>query len=386
MMRHARIIRESDDHGRRAVLRLVREKSECEFQASSGVAELPLLNSALIRTMLNDLTEMVAVVAENGTILAANQAWMETIACGHESNLSPNDNFISHFSVMAAAGDKAAFAMLRGLADIHSGRRSRFLHTYGGQGRFKGRTFAMNVIAHRAEGKFLLLVTGLETPADSRGRRDYRALLVRYHEAQEQERRRIARELHDSTSQLLVGLQLALIELKTSRASADTRAAIDRCDETVTLLQREIRTLSFIHHPPALESGPVLEGLESMVKGFSQRTGLGVELFVGKIGNIPPATGAVLYRVAQEALANIFRHAQASKVSCYLTQGNGLVHLMINDDGIGFEFRDTDHAAPIGVGLASMQERVGEANGHLEIKRVRQGTSLFVSLPLDGSR
>ena len=384
MMRHARIIRESDNRGRRAVLRLVREKSACEFQASSGVAELPLLTSALIQTMLNDLTEMIAVVAENGTILTVNQAWMETIACDHESNLSPNDNFISHFSVMAAAGDKAAFAMLRGLADIHAGRRSRFLHRYGGKGGSKGRTFTMNVIAHRAEGKFLLLVTGLETPPASRGTRDYRALLARYHQAQEQERRRIARELHDSTSQLLVGLQLALIQLKMSSASTDTHAAIDHCDETVTMLQREIRTLSFIYHPPALESGPVLAGLESMVKGFSQRTGLGIELFVGKIGNIPTSTGMVLYRVAQEALANTFRHARASKVSCYLAQGNGFVHLMINDDGIGFEFLDADHAAPIGVGLASMQERVGEANGHLEIKRVRKGTSLFVSLPLDG--
>lgn len=196
--------------------------------------------------------------------------------------------------------------------------------------------------------------------------------------AQAEERRRIARDLHDSTSQYLVGLQFSMAQLRQAPLSDPYRTVLADCEVALTSIQREIRTLSYLCHPPLLgtrELGSVLEG---MVQGVADRAGFSAVISIGETGEIPPAVEAALYHFTQEALTNICRHAKATHVGLRLVGTRKYVHLAIADDGIGL---DTERLLKkAGVGVAGMKERMAAMGGRMSILRGR-GTILLASLP-----
>jgi two-component system, NarL family, sensor kinase len=196
--------------------------------------------------------------------------------------------------------------------------------------------------------------------------------------AQEEERRRIARDLHDSTSQYLVGLQFSMAQLKQAPLSDLFRTVLADCELALTSIQREIRTLSYLCHPPLLgnkDLGPVLE---AMTRGVADRAGLSVTIEVEEIGEIRPAMEAALYRLTQEALANICRHAKANRIRMRLAGTLKYVHLIIEDDGVGLGGGATISA---GVGITGMRERIAQMGGRLSIRHQDHGTRLLASLP-----
>jgi len=118
-----------------------------------------------------------------------------------------------------------------------------------------------------------------------------------------------------------------------------------------------------------------------MVRGFGERAGLEVEVMIGDPGEISSSTEATIYRLAQESLANIHRHAEAEKVAVWLVCTERYVHLVIKDDGHGFEPTDLDASVPLGVGISGMRERLGHLGGRLTVHHVSGGTSLIATLP-----
>jgi PAS domain S-box-containing protein len=197
---------------------------------------------------------------------------------------------------------------------------------------------------------------------------------------QDEERRRLARELHDSTSQLLVGLGIHLsvvnesagiLEPRARRALTESRALVDRC-------LREIRTVSYLLHPPELDELGLESALASYVDGFVRRSGIQVDLDVAPdLGRLPQEAETALFRIVQEALSNIHRHSGSRTARIRLVRGPSDVTLEVSDAGRGMSGDTTP-----GIGIASMRERVQQLGGRLDIRSTDVGTALRAFIPL----
>ena len=202
---------------------------------------------------------------------------------------------------------------------------------------------------------------------------------------QDEERRRIARELHDSTGQKLAAAKLQLDTLVKSgnlksheKTIAETSQWIDECFQ-------EIRTLSQLLHPPLLDEAGLLSATRWMVEGFSARAKIEVDLqILGEIGRLPQQVELALFRVIQESLSNIRRHSGADKAQIKLARSNGSISLEIRDNGKGMppELLSSSHnnKQVVGVGILGMRERLAQLGGTLEIESDKNGTAVKVSL------
>ena len=215
-----------------------------------------------------------------------------------------------------------------------------------------------------------------------------RALSARILDLQDTERRRIARELHDSVGQYLVGLKINLEQLLSARANlpaahekllADT---LDLADRSMV----EVRTISHLLHPPLLDE----VGLESATRwyadGFAKRSALKVSLHLDPIINrLPKEVELALFRVLQESLTNVHRHAGAKSIEVVLTCSAGHVALSVTDDGAGISSEVLTRflsGRASGVGLAGMRERLAELDGTLEVERRPRGTAVRATIPV----
>jgi signal transduction histidine kinase len=217
--------------------------------------------------------------------------------------------------------------------------------------------------------------------------RSSRALSARILELQDSERRKVARELHDSVGQYLTGLKINVEQLLSTNPNLSP-AHLKLLSDTVDLTDRsitEVRTISHLLHPPLLDE----VGLESATRwyadGFAQRCGLRINLQLGEISTrLPKEVELALFRVLQEALTNVHRHANAKSIDIALSCRDGRVVLSIQDDGRGISreilvrFRS---GLASGVGLAGMRERIAELDGVLEVEAKTRGTLVRATIP-----
>ena len=204
---------------------------------------------------------------------------------------------------------------------------------------------------------------------------------------QEEERQRIAQELHDSTTQHLVA---ASLNLMTAKAAGDLGGKAARAwkevQTSIQEAQKEIRTFSYLLHPPALRSDGLRHTIRQYVKGFASRTGLAAKFKSSpKIDKLPFAQQRALFRIVQEALANVHRHAGASSVSVDLRTISGRVHLTVTDDGRGVAgMFAQDKRTPFvpGLGILGIRARARQLGGDFKIATGPHGTRLCVVAPL----
>ncbi len=200
--------------------------------------------------------------------------------------------------------------------------------------------------------------------------------------AQEEERSRLARELHDDLTQ-----RLAAVAIEAGNATrlppTERNASLDRIKEQMARLSQDVHGLSRRLHPSTLDDLGLLAAVESECRGFFERGGPPVDLHhEGDFDSLPKDAQLALFRIVQESLRNIRRHAQASEVSLRLTRGPAAVKLEIVDNGKGF-LRNQPGWRP-GVGLASMEERARLLNGSFHVTSTpSQGTRITVSLPFE---
>jgi PAS domain S-box-containing protein len=201
-------------------------------------------------------------------------------------------------------------------------------------------------------------------------------------EAQEEERTRVARELHDDLTQRLAAVAIEAGRLQ-NLAVADPQAwrdGLENIKQQMARLSTDIHGLSRRLHPSSLDDLGLVAALESECRSFFERGGPPVELQVTNLPVLDKDVELALYRIAQEALRNIGKHAQATQVWLTLEGGGDGVSLTIRDDGTGFE-RSEAHRGP-GLGLASMEERARLLGGEFSIASAPgQGTSLQVKMP-----
>ncbi len=205
--------------------------------------------------------------------------------------------------------------------------------------------------------------------------------------AQEEERRRIARDLHDSTAQHLVLLSAALERLQNSaRAqSLKFRRVFSEAQELAALTLREVRTLSYLLYPPMLDEAGLEDAISHYVEGYGERTGIQVNVQVSRhLGRLGRDTEMVLFRVVQESLTNVQRHSSSRRASVQLNRMEDQVTLEIRDEGKGMR-RKGEKVRKIlpGVGISSMRERVRQIGGELEIESTSAGTAVRARIKVD---
>jgi signal transduction histidine kinase len=272
--------------------------------------------------------------------------------------------------------------------------------TLHGRGLFPGEDPERSVLALQ------LFLTGLSIPvlmlgalidelrSAERTTRELAASLVR---AQDQERRRIARDLHDSTGQHLIAATLIAGRIgKTLPAAA--QPALRQLEEMLQQSIREVRTVSYLLHPPLLDEAGLALALRHYIEGFQERSSIAVELDISPtVERLAPDTELVLFRVVQEAMTNISRHSKSSTAQIRLmreraTNGDAVV-LTIEDTGQGMpgvrgvrQLIGRKNGPTQGVGLASMRERLHQIGGRLDVDSVVGRTTVKAVVPIRGQQ
>lgn len=232
----------------------------------------------------------------------------------------------------------------------------------------------------------------LATMAEDASEREekYRRLSGRLLTLQDEERRRLALQLHDSTGQCLAALMMNLdvVGRATKGLCARSRRALAESRSLADQSAREVRTLAYLLHPPLLDEAGLVSAVRWYAEGYTKRSGIQVVAELADVGRLPPPIETALFRVVQESLTNVHRHASTSMASIRLTVTAGVVALEIHDDGPQRRDRPAHQAGPLhpktlGVGIQGMRERIRQLGGTFDIGFTTKGTTVSVTVPLN---
>ena len=218
--------------------------------------------------------------------------------------------------------------------------------------------------------------------------RELRRVSQRLLTLRNEEQRRMARELHETASQTLAALKLTLGKAARALLPAETEAAhsIASARGLVEDALREVRSVSALLHPPMLEEVGFAAALHAYARTVSDRSGIQIATDIPEsLFQMPAEVEIALFRVVQESLTNIHRHAHAKSCSIRITQSGDCVTLKIHDDGVGIPALNGNSSShfPAGIGISGMRERVTQLDGTFRISSAhRQGTTIHVQLPV----
>ena len=329
--------------------------------------------------IINGLPEQIALVDEDWIILAVNPAWTRTAAFYGYDQLTPGTNYLGFCEMVAAQGHAPAGLAARGIRDMEGSGEPSFSFVYHGKDRWEGFAFQLCVKRIEVAGRAMYTVTRYDVTELIRLRQMREEFSHSLIEHQEEERRRMAREVHDSTMQLVASLGLSLGQIKRSKSAKTRTGIVGEMEELVGQIQRELRAVSFLAHPPMVSELGLAKAVQQLAGGFGRRTGLDIKVEADDSLALSQPAEVAIYRMVQEALSNVHRHAQASEVVIGLHQRRSTLHVTIADNGTGMPAR-----LRTGVGLSSMRERIEEIGGRLMIRAGRPGTILMASVPLHG--
>jgi PAS domain S-box-containing protein len=198
--------------------------------------------------------------------------------------------------------------------------------------------------------------------------------------AQDDERRRIARELHDSTGQVLAALSMTLSQMQKDSSAANARK-FEECRDLIASAASEIRNLSYLLHPPLIDEVGLASAVAEYVQGFQKRSGLAVQFEISRdVGRLDGNREITLFRIIQESLGNIHRHSGSSTAAVKIFCRENEIVLEIRDQGRGLP-GSSDGQSNAGVGIKGMQERLRPFGGTLRITSDGTGTLVQVVLP-----
>lgn len=336
------------------------------------------------RTLLDVIPQQIWSGPADGTLDYCNEVWRSYMGLGLEelqgdgwqSMLHPDDRE----RVLRAWHESVANGTPYEQEERHRGADGRY------------RWFLSRGVPLRDDDGRILRWYGTNTDIEDRKQTEEELLhlsgqLLR---SQDEERRRIARDLHDSTGQNLVALATMLGRLSNSVPSVGrkSRRLLSECMALTDQCIREVRTLSYLLHPPLLDEAGLEEAIREYVTGFTKRSGIQVELEMSpRLGRVARDIELALFRVVQESLTNIQRHSGNQKAKIRIDRNSDLT-LEISDLGRGVSAsvqRGKEEARfEIGVGILSMQERVKLIGGRLDIVSTGHGTTVRATVPFGG--
>ena len=326
--------------------------------------------------------EMLLLDAE-GAILSANEAYRATFGALLADHMGrPAD--LDYPSLCALATPEVDPAMIKvAIGDVVTGRIRRFVHTFVRDAAGGVSILRVSITPVQVTGATRLIVLQEDLTNLARAEASLRDTTAQLLSAQQEERQRIAIELHDSTSQHLTAVGLGMAKLRrivSGGTQAD--AVLDDVSEALQEAIKEIRVLSFLMKPAALERNGLAATTEVFVKGFGRRTGLHTSFRAeGRVNGVSEAVAHAGFRVMQEALSNVYKHADASGVEVEIASRGGLLSVRIADDGAGIDMSGAEREGRIGVGIAGMRLRVSQLGGELDISSDGAGTVVLARLP-----
>jgi PAS domain S-box-containing protein len=330
---------------------------------------------ALVQSSLDALSARVAILDGGGFVLAINKSWQEFNIANAQA--SPGSNYKE-----SCETSELRDGLIR-VINGHSGFRLTYdLET--GSGR---RWYQATVTPFKQTDSSRILVAHEDVTEIVETRQSIAELHKRLISLQEEERQRIAIELHDSTAQYLVAATLSMIRLRD--AAARIEGISDLCDEVDDLVEaalKELRIFTYLLHPPGLSRNGLKTTLERFVVGFHKRSLLPIDLAIDDdVENLPYEFQRTILRIAQEALANAHRHARATSVDIKMTMQDDKLRLVVRDDGRGMPHVSMDELAEglqLGVGIAGMKARTDQLGGSIEFVTNSNGTSVIAAIPL----
>jgi len=220
--------------------------------------------------------------------------------------------------------------------------------------------------------------------ARNRGARKLRALTRRLVDLQEAERRKISRELHDCVGQTLTALRINMDMIREEAAKDGNRVISERNDDSLGLIEyafKAVQNVMYDLRPPMLDEYGLTASLQWYAKDFTRRTGIEVEVHDHEVPRLATQIELALFRIVQEALTNVARHADAVAVTIDVSMNGDDVVLSIADDGVGFD-REDGGTEPAGYGLSTMRERSEALGGTFAIvSEENKGTRIAVTVP-----
>ncbi|MGD0695372.1 MAG: PAS domain S-box protein [Terriglobia bacterium] len=334
-----------------------------------------------LRAIVETEPECVAKVASNGGLLQINPAGLAMIEA--ESFAEVNGKSVLPLIVPE---HRAAFEAF--LQAVCSGNKTNLEFEIVG---LKGtRRWVESYAAPIADetGSICMLAVMRDLTERKQGEKALRGLSTRLLQLQDEERRRIARELHDAIGQNLVGLvaNLTVAHRSAGKLNPKARQALSGSLEVAERSLNEMRTLSYLLHPPLLDEDGLASALAWYIKGFTERSGIKIDLKVSpNFGRLPKEVETTLFRVVQESLTNVHRHSKSPTARIWLARRATGVKLEITDKGQGMPAKalhsGNQKSGQLGVGIMGMSERARQLGGRLEIDSSGRGTTVRVVIP-----
>jgi PAS domain S-box-containing protein len=333
------------------------------------------------RTLLDAIPQQIWSGPPDGTLDYCNERWRSYMGLGlaelrgdgWQSMLHPDDRE----RVLEAWRESVANGTPYEQEERHRGADGEY------------RWFLARAVPLRdAEGRILRWY-GTNTDIEDRKRADegLQRLSGQLLQSQDEERRRISRDLHDSTGQNLVALATNLMQLRGAipLPARELRALASQCQKLADQCIREVRTLSYLLYPPMLDETGLADAILHFVTGFTKRSGIMVELEVSpSLGRMRKEVELALFRVIQESMTNIQLHSGSLRAKIRLDRQADYVTVEVSDTGQGTVGKNpgTNRGMPfpIGIGISSMKERVNLVGGRLEIVSGTSGTTVWVTV------
>jgi signal transduction histidine kinase len=342
--------------------------------------------------LLHPLTDAVsaemALLDERGVVVSVNAAWRDAALRAQQASTGLGRSYVDVCRWLAPELEAAVIETA--LGELRSGASQSFVHTYARPG-LDGPCWRQVRIARLRVGVDVHIVAIHEDLTEvARAQAALRDTSEQLLSAQEDERHRIAIELHDSTNQHLVAVGLGLTSLRrlTSRGGR-TDEILDDMTKSLQEAVKEIRVLSYLMKPPAMEREGLAAHARRFVIGFGARTGLQTHFSIrGDVDALDFEAKHTAFRVVQEALANVYKHAQANTVVVSLCRRRGalVVRIADNGKGIGGLANGRLEDVPLGVGIVGMRSRMTQLGGELQIESGEGGTIVTGVLPRPAGR
>jgi signal transduction histidine kinase len=368
------------------------------LRGKSAASELPECSNDLggleaHQALAGDELAQVAVVDGRWNILVVNAAWKRAAEyAGQPALLQRGGNLARYFRDGPNLDRNGVEVMLRGIREIDAGKTSQFLGSY--KAAADDCHFQISISVFETDNRRYATVSRInvtelvelraQTLSLSTSLMRAQANLIR---AQEDERQRVAREFHDTAAQHLTGVNLGLARLLAVSSDPAAIAIAQEIGDLLSQFHRDLRGVTYVLHPPELRLCGLHNAVRALCEGLEQRSGLEISTRIyGDDRRRGTAVEAAMFRFVQEALANIHRHAHATRVRVRLESRADVLLVVVKDDGIGLPEGWSDRPAP-GVGMAAMANRVAELGGRFMIRSrpLAGGTIVAAAIPRDGA-
>jgi PAS domain S-box-containing protein len=353
-----------------------------DITAQKLADERLLRKESFFRSLTENAQDLVTVLRLDGTIV------YESPACERILGFRPEERIGHNCLDYIHPEDRPAIEEIFATTASNGGSAGAVQYRYTHK---SGDYVYLEVIGRLStdeDGEPIIIANKRDISERKRREEQYRQLAARLLNLQDEERRRLARELHDDTAQNLALLNINLASIK-HLLHPDQEKSLAILNQSSTLLQqclKDVRTMSYVLHPPSLDDRGLVSALQWLLYGFSERSEIDIDFdHDDDLGRLPSDIELALYRVVQEALSNIHRHSGSNAAHVSLKRAANQIEIVIKDEGHGIPKHIVDAAGGFhssGVGIPGMRERLRLLGGNLDIHSTSAGVTVKARVPL----